>query len=227
MAYGLSDETLKEALLNIDRYELSLLPNDNVIKHVFSKSFIKKMNRLLKQSKRNENYISLAQFKKRFVAVLVAGMILIGSAVTVYAARKYIYEFFTEIYEKYTHIFFKSDKPAPNVDFEFEAHSPTYIPEGFKVTVDNVNTTVLLVYEKADQYISYSQIKLNEALLDINTENVPLENIKFLGLPAKYYSNIGIQNLIWNDDYYMYSVSTTLPKEDLYKICESIKPLKK
>lgn len=225
MDYDLSDKILQEALLNVDRYELSLLPDDNEINHMFSKSFIKKMNKLIRQSKRNGNYMPLTFFKKRFVAVLVAGIITIGSAISVYAARKYIYKFFTEIYEKYTHIFFKSDNTKSNLDFEFQAYSPAYIPDGFKLTLKNINTTVLLVYENTNQYISYSQIKLDEASLDINTENVRLENIKFLGLPAKYYSNCGIQNLIWHDDHYMFSVSTTLPKEDLFEICESIKPI--
>jgi hypothetical protein len=84
---------------------------------------------------------------------------------------------------------------------------------------------VLLVYEKGSDYISYSQQRLEDVSININTEGVKLEELEFKGLPAKYYSNQGVQNLLWHDDKYMYmvsSVSSTLDRDIVFKIAESV-----
>jgi len=81
---------------------------------------------------------------------------------------------------------------------------------------------VLLEYEKENNFISYNQQYLRDISININTEGVKLEELEFRGLPARYYSNQGVQNLFWYDDKYMYMVSSTLDRDIVIKIAESI-----
>jgi len=50
-----------------------------------------------------------------------------------------------------------------------------------------------------------------------------IERLEFKGLPAVYYSNQGVQNLLWYDETYMYMVSSTLDKDAVFKIAGSVK----
>lgn len=59
--------------------------------------------------------------------------------------------------------------------------------------------------------------------MQINTEGIDLEELEFNGLPAKYYSNQGVQNLIWYDNNYMYIISSTLNKDMVLDIAKSVK----
>ena len=49
-----------------------------------------------------------------------------------------------------------------------------------------------------------------------------LEELEFNGHPAKYYSNHGVQNLLWYDGEYLYMVSSTLDRDTVFRVAESI-----
>jgi hypothetical protein len=59
--------------------------------------------------------------------------------------------------------------------------------------------------------------------MHINTEGIEVERFEFKGLPAMYYSNQGVQNLLWYDETYMYMVSSTLDKDAVFEIAGSVK----
>ena len=95
-------------------------------------------------------------------------------------------------------------------DTVFRKSIPTYIPEGFYLVTEDLDDIVILVYEKGTDNISYEQIRKRDASMHINTEGVELEELELQGSAAKYYSNQGVQNLIWYDNEYVYTVSSTL-----------------
>ncbi len=152
-------------------------------------------------------------------------VILLATAMSVSAVRAAVFEFITEAYEKFTHIFFEESPPSQESADELSIRRPSFIPEGFELVSEKMAGPVLLVYEKGSDYISYSQQRLEDVSININTEGVKLEELEFKGLPAKYYSNQGVQNLLWHDDKYMYmvsSVSSTLDRDIVFKIAESV-----
>jgi len=63
---------------------------------------------------------------------------------------------------------------------------------------------------------------LLDIIAKVYTIGVELEELEFKCLPAKYYSNQGVQNLLWYDDKYMYLVSSTLDRYIVFKIAESV-----
>jgi hypothetical protein len=149
-------------------------------------------------------------------------VILLATAMSVSAVRAAVFEFITEAYEKFTHIFFEESPPSQESADEYIIRRPTFIPEGFELVNEKTTGPVLLVYEKGSDYISYSQQRLENVSLQVNTEGAELEELKFNGLPAKYYSNRGVQNLLWYDDEYLYMVSSTLDRDTVFRIAGSV-----
>jgi hypothetical protein len=213
---------LRSAVIKADMYEIGALPTDDEIEHEFSDEFERKMQKLIRQSKKRSPVGGLAFLRRRVVVLAAAIIILFASAMSVSAVRAAVFEFITEVYEKFTHIFFEESRSPQDAADEFTIYEPTYIPEGFELVNKNIDGLVLLEYEKGNDFISYSQQRLENVSMYINTEGVELEELEFKGLPAKYYSNQGVQNLIWCDDAYMYMVSSTLDRDTVFRIAESV-----
>ncbi|CCJ33573.1 DUF4367 domain-containing protein [Caloramator australicus] len=222
MSISFTDDMLKEAVIKAGIYEIEALPTDDEIEHEFSNDFERKMERLIRRSKTRNLIGGMAFLRRRVVALIAAIIILFASAMSVSAVRAAVFEFITEVYEKFTHIFFNESRSSQDAADGFAIYEPAYIPEGFKLVNKNTDGLVLLEYEKENDFISYSQQCLENVSISINTEGVKLEELEFKGLPAKYYSNQGVQNLLWYDEKYMYMVSSTLDRDIVFKIAESV-----
>ena len=208
MSISFTEDMLKEAVIQADIYEIETLPTDDEIEYEFSNGFKRKMKKLIRKSKTRSSVGAMAFLRRRAVAFVAAIIILFASA--------------TEVYEKFTNIFFNESRSSQDTADGFTIYEPTYIPEGFELVNKNIDGLILLEYEKGNDFISYSQQCLENVSMHINTEGVELEELEFKGLPAKYYSNQGVQNLLWYDDEYMYMVSSTLDRDIVFKIAESI-----
>jgi hypothetical protein len=222
MSISFTEDMLKEAVIQADIYEIETLPTDDEIEYEFSNEFKRKMKKLIRKSKTRSPVGAMAFLRRRAVAFVAAIIILFASAMSVSAVRAAVFEFITEVYEKFTHIFFNESRSSQDAADGFAIYEPAYIPEGFKLVNKNTDGLVLLEYEKENDFISYSQQCLENVSININTEGVKLEELEFKGLPAKYYSNQGVQNLLWYDDKYMYMVSSTLDRDIVFKIAESV-----
>ncbi|MBE3592434.1 MAG: DUF4367 domain-containing protein [Thermoanaerobacter sp.] len=222
MTINFTDDMLKKAVIKADIYEIETLPTDDEIEYEFSNQFKRKMKKLIRQSKTRSPVGAMAFLRRRAGAFVAAIIILFAFAMSVSAVRAAVFEFITEVYEKFTHIFFNESQSSQDAADGFAIYEPAYIPEGFKLVNKNTDGLVLLEYEKENDFISYSQQCLENVSININTEGVKLEELEFKGLPAKYYSNQGVQNLLWYDDKYMYMVSSTLDRDIVFKIAESV-----
>lgn len=167
--------------------------------------------------------ISEVNVRKR-LAVGVAAILVLSftTAMAVPPVREKVFEFVTEVYDQFTHIFFNGSENTDE-NTGLRQSIPTYIPEGFELVTEDLDSIILLVYEKEAENITYEQIPIKDASMHINTEGVELEELEFKGLPAIYYSNQGQQNLMWYDEEYLYIVTSTLDKNTVFKIAESTK----
>jgi hypothetical protein len=222
MKIDFTDEMLREAVVRADIRELEAMPADHEIEHEFSKRFERRMGKLIRRGKTGSPVGAIAFLRRHMVAFVAAIIILFASAMSVSAVRAAVFEFITEVYEKFTHIFFNESRSSSDSAGEFIVRRPSFIPEGFELVSEKTAGPVLLVYEKGSDYISYSQQRVEDVSMDINTEGAELEELEFKGLPAKYYSNQGVQNLLWYDDEYLYMVSSTLDRDAVFRIAESV-----
>ena len=202
--------------------ELEALPAEHEIEHEFSKRFEQRMRKLIRRSKAGSRAGRVVFLRRCAVALAAAIAILLATAMSVSAVRAAVFEFITEMYEKFTHMFFEESQSSNDAADEFIVRRPSFIPEGFELVDEKTAGPVLLVYEKGANYISYSQQRLEDVSVDINTEGAELEELEFEGLPAKYYSSRGVQNLLWYDDEYLYMVSSTLDRDVVFRVAESI-----
>ena len=222
MTINFTDDMLREAVVRTDIRELEALPEEHEIEHEFSKRFERRMKKLIRRSKTGSPAGGAVFLRRRAVALAAAIVILLASVMSVSAVRAAVFEFITEVYEKFTHIFFEESLPSQESAGEFIVCRPSFIPEGFELVSEKTAGPVLLVYEKGSDYISYSQQRLEDVSMDINTEGAELAELEFKGHPAKYYSNRGVQNLLWYDDEYLYMVSATLDRDTVFRIAGSI-----
>ncbi|MDK2986829.1 MAG: hypothetical protein PWQ96_2473 [Clostridia bacterium] len=230
MLISLTEEMLREAVIKADMYEMEALPEDDEIEHEFSAEFENKMQKLIRKSKKAAVKGIGRLWGSRVVVIAAILIILFASAMSVSAVRAKVYELITEVYEKFTHIFLESSRSSQDsldssqdADCGFTVYEPGYIPEGFELINRITDGLVLLEYQRGDDFISYTQQRIESVSMHINTEGIEVERFEFKGLPAMYYSNQGVQNLLWYDETYMYMVSSTLDKDAVFEIAGSVK----
>jgi len=68
---------------------------------------------------------------------------------SVSAVRRGIFEFISYVYEKYTEIIFDNSKLITKG--EFTPFTPSYIPEGFTIDLEDLDGSVYLEYIKSDE----------------------------------------------------------------------------
>jgi hypothetical protein len=124
------------------------MPADHEIEHEFSKRFERRMGKLIRRSKTGSPVGAIAFLRRHMVAFVAAIIILFASAMSVSAVRAAVFEFITEVYEKFTHIFFNESRSSQDAADGFAIYEPAYIPEGFKLVNKNTDGLVLLEYEK-------------------------------------------------------------------------------
>lgn len=161
--------------------------------------------------------------RRRAVAIVAAILILIGCAMSISPVRAAIIEFINWVYEEFTYIFFNQESPSSqDLSDEFIVYEPTYIPEGFILIHKKTNMYILMEYESKTDFITYNQQSLEDVSTGFNTEGVLSEEFEFKGSPARYFSNQGIQYLIWYDVEYMYTVLSSLDREMVFRIANSV-----
>ena len=222
MLINLTDDMLRTSLIRADALEIEAISSDKIKEHKFSKGFERKMSKLIGESKGTRSTKTGSPVRRRVIAVVTAILILFAATMSVSAVRNVIFEFISDVYEKYTHIYFKGEIDKGLILENFVVYRPTYEVEGFELVTEIIDYPVLLEYVKGVDSIVYSQHLLQYISSHINTEGVELEDLEFRGLPAKYYSNLGIQNLLWYDDNYLYRVSSTLDTDTVFRIAESV-----
>ena len=227
MPINYSEESLKVAVIAADRLFVDSLPSDDEMDHEFSKRFTRRMNKLIHTYSSGKANIKSHIGGKRWIAILAAVIMAFSMALSVSAVRETIYKFVSQAYQKYTQIFFSQTSSSSQTDsLIFEAYIPSYIPDGFQLVDQEKDDIMMLQYEKGKDFVSYNQEPIENVSARINTEGVKIENTKLNGMPAQYYSNKGIQNLIWYDSHYMYTVSSTLDRKVVFRIAGSV-PMKK
>lgn len=227
MSYNFTEEELKEALIRADFYEMNSLPNDEQIQHTFSLKFERKMRKLIRKSKkqlpRKKPLLHLRKKTLVLIAALIA--VLSVSVLAVPPVREKIGDFAAQIYEKFTHIFWEDEEILYPVSNNFQGVKPKYIPDGFElVTVDEDDKVFLEYKNEIDQkdFIFYFQNRLESISTLLNTEGAKPEELTWNGFSAVYLSNQNIQLFLWHDGVYTYQIQSTLDKEVILQIAESV-----
>jgi hypothetical protein len=198
------------------------LPSKHELSHVtFSDEFILKMQRLIRA--REKFYYSWFSTTAKKVASIILAVV-IGFTATVMSVEGLREKFINFIVETFK---LGSIVKVVNVedDFEFVKMSPRYIPDGFilekEVYVEG-NIFRTKYTSNNDLWINYTQNTSTEALTGINTENVDYTKLSIDGFEGILTIKDGIYNIVFNDGFYTFNVSTNLSEQEVIKIAESI-----
>lgn len=221
--YGeLPEALLREALEMETGARMAAFPEPPA--HDFSQRFQRRMRRLVRDADRPRALRVAVRGTRRAAALLLATAV-VGTAVvlSVDALRTRFFDILIETYQKYSQVFFQKDAGYVRPE-EFLHRAPVYIPEGFELVLELDDECTILEFEDGEGgSISYLQEWQSGTGIQLNTEGVELEETEVNGWPGYYYSNKGTQTLLWYDDYYVYTVLSSLDKEEVVKIAKSTK----
>ena len=217
-------EKLKRALLEVcARYaeNAELAPKEEAY---LSPRLTKNMGKLMKD--RAKSYWKLVNTAaKRAVAACLAAVILAGAMMSCRPVREKVFDFFRNVYEAYTEIFFGDEarRDAPKVIEEI--HMPAYIPEGYEMVKEpEIEPNDYRVYSEW-RNSEGSYIKLYQNLLStktvLDTESADVELLD--DMRAMIVSKGNDIIVIWKGDEYAYRIASTgLDKEEVLNIIKSI-----
>lgn len=198
---------------------------DNVFveEHSFSERFEKRMNALIKR--RNKPYYFIINTTRKRVAcfALVLLMLLSATSLAFDGVRHAISDFLISVFDIHSIVEAREDYEAPETIEEI--YRITYELDGYYEDVwsDTVDS-VCVDYIKDNICISFCQYTKTSFSIDMNTEDTMVEKFQVNGFEAVYYvDNHGYHHIMWDNEDYIFYISSNTDKDLLVKIAESIK----
>ncbi len=205
--------------------EMKSLPDEDCN---FSERYRKKMRRLIRDERKP--YYPLIKTTFRKAVCIIAAIMVVGSATV--AAVPPLREWFVGLFvtEEEGHVdlsALKGEIPADELPEKFDCKAPTFIPEGFEeINREQDNCAFYIYYSSVDgKFVEYSQHNLTFGI-SINTKDMTTEHIEINGNDAYISFNEEIATLVWEDEYYVYSISGNLYKDDIIAVANSLDPTK-
>lgn len=217
----------------LDRYApeagelwLSALP-DPAPEHEFSPEFRRKVEKLLLRQRRSPAVNAALRYGRRAAAFALVFLTLSFSCLmTVNAAfRERVIQAVVQVFQDFTEFVYTSDSSAVgkpgNLVF-------TYLPEGMEEQDREQDEVEFYVYYESPDgaFVELSQILVEdgtEVLLGLDTEDA-----EFIDLTVHGTEAVGIvkglsHTIHWTEGQFVYTLSGTIPMEELEKVAEGIK----
>ena len=197
-----------------------------VAEHTFSPAFEQKMNRVIRaQSKPYYRFVN-TNAKKAVLALAAILILLITMVFSVSALREPVVRFIVEVYEKFSDVFFhQQEEQFPN---ELEVYYvPAWLPEGYQAddaqTIDVINLCERTFVHKSENDIIFKQYIITGTVSRIDTEGITPKSVTVNGNEGLFYSNNGIQRLLWNNGQYGFSIFGPVTEAELLRMAESLR----
>ena len=216
---ALNLQALRAALKNsilIDWAEIDAIPE---AKLSGPDSFLSEIYENYTKNKKTQKRVS----GKRLVAVIIAAILIIASAVTAFAYKEKLLRFFERKEATHTSLISPGTNDA-NEEIK-EVWLPTYIPEDFQLK--STEFYVLLIettWTNGEKEIRLNQTPIKNTDYSLNTETSNYLEITFGTQPIYYTINHGNFGAIWHTDDYVYRFDAPydLGLEEIERIITSI-----
>ncbi len=153
----------------------------------------------------------------RAMVVAIVISVLLLTAFVIPSSREFILDKFDE--------FSAFQLTENNDNFVSGEITVGYIPEEyeFDTSIDLCSQIIDTYRSKNGKYITISKYS-SSMKIDFNTEFSPTEEITIDDIKYVYCKgNLGVDNLIWTKNDYVYRIDGALSKEELIKIAKTIK----
>lgn len=194
----------------------------------FSKQHKKTMKRILAFSPKSLS-VGHNKFlnKKRFIALLVAIIVLTIGGLTVYAKRDAVIHFFEQVYEKFIQVLYQGDQDnEKNIPDTIEKeYVPSYVPKGYELQEYVYDlSSVQVKWQSSDEaFICFEQSTIG-TIYGFDNEHGNFEELT-VGEYTVYSVHYGARNkYLWNDGKYSYSIecSVELSLEEISQMILSV-----
>jgi len=218
--------TLRDAFIEAKRIKLSGIPKDEDIDWTPSPRFERKINRLIKNSRKSYWPLINTPLKKVAVAAMVIIM-LFGFTMSIEAAREAVVDYIITVYEKYTGFSFDVDDKDLDVPKIIEQkYMIKTIPEGYILSSkDEMDFLRMFIWtnEKGEDMF-FRQSVLHNTSMTLDTEDAPYKYVKVGQYTAIYLTKRNVQTVIWDNGKYLFVIdcTTAISYEDLIKMAESV-----
>lgn len=220
----ISDELLKKASAAF--VDENLTQSMQECNHVFSTPFEKKMQKLI-QSEKRVFYPLVNSGGRRFAVTFALAIIMSMTMVmSVSALREGLFEMVQKIFDKFSIITYEYDGEISSEEKPFVEYELTDLPEGYVLTDVAIDVDIKMKYsnyENGKNTISFDQYAIETADFAINTEGVTLEEIVVDNQMLYYYSNLGLQNVFWDNGEYVFLITGEIDKESLLDLVKHTK----
>ena len=222
--YSADIKDLSDAYLE---FLLADLPSEEDLAkdQALSRRFIRRMDRLVRENRRTPK-----TWKRMLLVAALVGTIL-AAAVSTYAYREDISNFFIRVYEKYSEIIFpKPSETSKSTNGSEPSHGlednlPVSIPAGYQES-DRLLLIGLLQITYTDDsgnMLLYDKSEQGNQTIGINTEGIEVEELIVNGYKGLYYSNLGQNSLLWADGVYVHRIIGIIAKEDIIDMANMTK----
>lgn len=226
----ITDEMLFEYAAEARDIWLRTLPTDEDIPEIqTSKSFEKKMQKLIKEQRRTPKMNKILRYTKQTVAAVLAVMVIsFGGLMTVEAYREKVIEIVVHVFHELTDYRFSSEKSGVD-EIVLPEISFGYVPEGMQTVEDSAlaNNSRYIVFEDDNgKFFEFTQtaVGTNGAFGTIlDTEDSLYETTTINGNEA--FSNVknGNASIFWSYNNVVYDLYGNLDLTALKEIAEKIK----
>ena len=222
--YSADIKDLSDAYLE---FLLADLPSEEDIAkdQALSRHFIRRMDRVVQEKHK------IPRSWKRLLLVAALVSTILAAAVSTYAYREDIANFFITTYEKYSEIVFPTSSETSQYtngsepSYGLEDNLPSNIPAGYQES-DRLLLIGLLQITYTDDsgnVLLYDKSEQGNQTIGINTEGIEVEELMVNGYKGIYYSNLGQNNLIWADGAYIHGITGIIAKEDIIDMANMTK----
>ena len=226
----ITDEMLFEHAAEARNIWLSTLPADENIPEIpTSKTFEKKMQKLIREQRRTPRVNQILRYMRQTVAAVLAVAILsFGGLMTVEAYREKVIEIVVLVFHELTDYRFVSDKSEAD-DIILPEVSFGLIPDGMSEIENRIteNNRLLIIYEdNGGNFFEFTQRVVGsdgEYNTILDTEDSAYEAIIINGNEAFYNAKDGNCSIFWTENSIVYNLYGNLDKDELIEIATKIK----
>jgi len=170
-----------------------------------------------------------ARARKTVLAFAAAFILMAATVFGVSALREPVLRFFVETFEKFSRVFYETPEDASLPGTLETSYAPAWLPEGYREDPEQLFDSLsfcMRIYVSDDKYeIIFQQYTIQAIGITIDTEGVTTKQVAVNADEGLFYSNKGIQNVLWNDGQYGYSVSGPVTEAELLRVAQSLQPL--
>ena len=191
------------------------------VPHKFSRSFERKMKRLIKQQRTAPIKVTNRRSLKRTLIVAAVIVILMAVlALSIEATRNAIFNFFMDIFRPFMAVSVKEDESAP--DDILDIYGLTMLPEGYELVCrEEIIKSYKTVYSNDVDELTLRQSVKTDYHEYIDTQHSTQEPAVVNGYNGYIVEFTNSNYLVWETEQYIFTLTGSLDKAELVEIAGS------